>query len=72
MDDFNAQIRKDGCREVAGTQTLHEKTNDNGEWLCNLSAKIWTLYKIHASENNQIDHVLIKKSVKSYRVTNID
>lgn len=39
LGDFNAQIGKeDYIKCVAGKETIHEKTNNNGQRLCNLAA----------------------------------
>ncbi|XP_072387383.1 uncharacterized protein [Diabrotica undecimpunctata] len=81
IGDFNAQIDKENCfRDVASTNSIHDKTNNNGERLCNLAAALnmdisSTRYKhkdIHkitwmrpgSLEGNQIDHVLITKTYK--------
>lgn len=78
MGDFNAQIGKeDYNNEVAGKETIHEVTNNNGSRLCNLAAmtgltiastKFKHNKKIKATwitpngkNENQIDHILITK-----------
>lgn len=78
MGDFNAKIGKeDYNRNVAGKETIHETTNDNGGEICNLAAAtntyiVSTGHK-HKKENkitwmipgrmdgNQINHTLISK-----------
>lgn len=76
LGDFNAQIGKEEyLEEIAGKETIHERTNDNGRRLCNMAMEcglfiMSTKYK-HKKEHkitwvapnqkimNQIDHVLI-------------
>jgi len=76
--DINAQIGKeDHIREVAGKETIHNITNDNGNRICNLAAAMNLIivstkfphpnrHKItwnhpNQTTSNQIDHVLIQK-----------
>lgn len=82
MGDFNAQIGKEKFIEkVAGKQTIHEKTNDNGLRLCNLATssdliisstkfKHKNYHKVtwiapDQSTYTQIDHVLIARRMRS-------
>lgn len=78
LGDFNARIGKeDHLRQIAGKETIHEKSNDNGERLWNMAMRTnliigSTIYK-HPSRHKvtwmapdrktytQIDHVLISK-----------
>jgi Reverse transcriptase (RNA-dependent DNA polymerase)/Endonuclease/Exonuclease/phosphatase family len=78
MGDFNAKIGKEEhLKEVAGKETLHEETTDNGLRLCNLATEMDMIVastkfkhkKVHKitwtipgqTKGNQIDHVLIKR-----------
>lgn len=78
LGDMNAQIGKENyIKEVAGLQTIHDKTNDNGNRICNFAAKTNMVIsstkhkhrRIHketwmppgATRGTQIDHILIKK-----------
>lgn len=78
IGDFNAQIGiEEQNKNVAGRETIHNKTNDNGEKLCNLAAITNTFimstkfkHKRHhkitwmipgSTEGNQIDHVMISR-----------
>lgn len=41
MGDMNAQVGKEEfVQEVAGKETIHERTNENGKLLCNLAAAL--------------------------------
>ncbi|KAK4873783.1 hypothetical protein RN001_013143 [Aquatica leii] len=85
LGDLNAQVGKeDHIKTVAGKHTIHEKTNDNGNRICNLAAAMNlylastkfphpTKHKITWNHPNhvtksQIDHVLITKK----RLKNIE
>ncbi|KAK4881093.1 hypothetical protein RN001_004412 [Aquatica leii] len=79
LGDYNAKIgREDFIKDVAGKETIHEITTDNGMRLCHLATEmdmyiISTKFK-HKKEHkitwnipgknkgNQIDHILIKKN----------
>jgi hypothetical protein len=78
VGDFNAQIGKEEHnKNIAGKQTLHEKTNDNGERLCALAARTGmtiasTKFKHSQGKKatwlapngryeTQIDHILISR-----------
>lgn len=40
LGDFNAQIGKENhIKQVTGKQTIHERTNDNGQRLCSLAVR---------------------------------
>ncbi|KAK4873795.1 hypothetical protein RN001_013155 [Aquatica leii] len=77
VGDFNAKIgRKDFIKDVAGKETIHETTSDNGINLCHLATQTGTYIvrtkfkhkKVHKTtwnihgknKGNQIDHILIK------------
>ncbi|PSN45867.1 hypothetical protein C0J52_19674 [Blattella germanica] len=81
LGDLNAQLGKEACfGNVTGKHTLHEITNQNGEYLCQFVTEndmivMSTQFqhkKIHkgtwmSPDNNtitQIDHVIIKNSKK--------
>lgn len=78
LGDFNAQVGKeDYIKQIAGKHTLHEKTNNNGQRLCNLAAStnmiISSTKFIHPKYHkvtwispdqkswSQIDHILITR-----------
>lgn len=78
MGDFNAKVgREDHNAGIAGKETIHAETNDNGSRLCNLAFTTDTIisstkfrhrmeHKITwlwpgKKEGNQIDHILISK-----------
>lgn len=82
LGDLNAQIGKEEyIKQVAGKHTVHDKSNDNGQRLCNLAAEnnlviSSTKYKhpkIHNitwlspdnKTHNQIDHVLVTRRKQS-------
>jgi exonuclease III len=81
VGDFNAKIGKEERNEgVAGKETIHDTTNDNGAKICDLAAATNTFivstqyrhkreHKITwmipgGTEGNQIDHMLISKKWK--------
>ncbi|XP_072400264.1 uncharacterized protein [Diabrotica undecimpunctata] len=57
IGDCNTQIGKENClREMAGENSVHDVTNNNGERLCNLAASLnmdisSTRYKISTQNN---------------------
>ena len=82
LGDFNAQIGKeDFVSNVAGKHTIHERTNDNGQRLCNLAATngmIICSTKFKHDKNrkltwispdkktvSQIDHILVAQKRQS-------
>jgi hypothetical protein len=81
VGDFNAKIGKEERNEgVAGKETIHDTTNNNGAKICDLAAATNTFivstqyrhkreHKITwmipgGTEGNQIDHMLISKKWK--------
>ena len=82
LGDFNAQIgREEYLNQIAGEFTLHERTNDNGQRVCNMAARTnliisSTKFQHHMRHKatwisfdqktlSQIDHVLVNKRMQS-------
>ncbi|XP_072403364.1 uncharacterized protein [Diabrotica undecimpunctata] len=68
LGDFNAKIGKeDTNREIAGKETIHQNTNNNGRRICNLAAATDTFII-----STQFKHKKEHKNVRSSREANAD